>query len=196
MIAIIDYAAGNVRSVENALERLGAEYITTSDTQLIATASHVILPGVGEAATAMQSLRESALDTTIRRLTQPVLGICIGMQLMCRHSDEGATECLGIFDTDVCRLTPMRDEGVKVPQMGWNTIDNMQSALFEGITPQTFVYYVHSYAAGICPDTIATTTHGVTFSAALRHNNFYGTQFHPEKSGAAGSEIVKNFLKL
>ena len=194
MIAIIDYDTGNLRSVENALDRLECEYILTSDPLAIIAADRVILPGVGEASTAMKRLRERELDGVIRSLTQPVLGICIGVQLMCRHSQEGDTECLGIFDTDVRRFS---EPGLKIPHMGWNSIEGLSTPLFEGVPEGSYLYYVHSYAPELCPQTIATTTYGTTrFSGALRRENFYGTQFHPEKSGEVGERILKNFLEL
>ena len=195
MIAIIDYEAGNICSVENALSRLGATYELTADPVRIREADKVILPGVGNAAKAMESLRQSGLGEVIARLRQPVLGICVGMQLMCRGSEEGPVECMGLFDTQVRRFTEMPD--AKVPHMGWNSIGNLESKLFKGLSEGSFVYFVHSYFPGLCTDTIATCRHGSTlFSAALRWENFYGTQFHPEKSGSVGSAILQNFLAL
>lgn len=194
MIAIIDYKMGNLRSVENALSRLGAEYEVTTDPAVIAGASKVLLPGVGNAAEAMYNLREANLVDVIKRLRKPVLGICIGMQVLCRHSEEGDTECVGLFDTDVRKFTPTPE--LKVPHMGWNSISNLDSKLFKGMDDGTFVYFVHSYRPDICSDTIATSNHGGMFSAALKYENFYGTQFHPEKSGDAGERILKNFLAL
>lgn len=195
MIAIIDYEAGNICSVENALSRLGATYELTASPEVIRKADKVILPGVGNAAKAMESLRQSGLDEVITRLRQPVLGICVGMQLMCRGSEEGPVECMRLFDTRVRRFTEMPD--AKVPHMGWNSIGNLESKLFKGLSEGSFVYFVHSYYPGLCTDTIATCRHGSTlFSAALRWENFYGTQFHPEKSGSVGSAILQNFLAL
>lgn len=195
MIAIIDYEAGNICSVENALSRLGATYELTASPARIREADKVILPGVGNAAQAMESLRQTGLDEVIRRLRQPVLGICVGMQLMCRGSEEGPVECMGLFDTRVQRFTEAPD--AKVPHMGWNGIGNLESKLFKGLSEGSFVYFVHSYYPGLCTDTIATCRHGSTlFSAALRWENFYGTQFHPEKSGSVGSAILQNFLAL
>ena len=195
MIAIIDYEAGNICSVENALSRLGATYELTADPVRIREADKVILPGVGNAAKAMESLRQSGLGEVIARLRQPVLGICVGMQLMCRGSEEGPVECMGLFDTQVRRFTEMPD--AKVPHMGWNSIGNLESKLFKGLSEGSFVYFVHSYFPGLCTDTIATCRHGSElFSAALRWENFYGTQFHPEKSGSVGSAILQNFLAL
>jgi len=195
MIAIIDYEAGNICSVRNALDRLGAEYVLTADPAVIEAAGKVILPGVGNAASAMASLRERGLCDVVRSLRQPVLGICVGMQLMCRSSEEGPVDGLGIFDARVRRFPYMPE--AKVPHMGWNCIGNLESRLFKDLQGGTYVYFVHSYYAGLCPDTIATCRHGeVLFSAALRWENFYGTQFHPEKSGSAGASILQNFLAL
>ena len=194
MVAIIDYKCGNLQSVKNALERLGAEYVVTADKEVIRKADRVILPGVGSAATAMQSLIETGLCDTIRSLRHPVLGICVGMQIMCRWSEEGNTECLGIFDSKVKKFIP--DSSLKVPHMGWNKISNLESKLFKDMKGGAYVYYVHSYYPELCPDTIATTVHGSMFSGALKYENFYGTQFHPEKSGDVGEQIIKNFLAL
>lgn len=194
MIAIIDYKMGNLRSVENALKRLGAEFEVTADAEVIRRADRVLLPGVGNAAEAMENLRKADLVDVIRSLRRPVLGICVGMQVMCRHSEEGDAKCLGIFDARVKRFVPTAEE--KVPHMGWNSIGNLESKLFKDIKGGEMVYYVHSYYPELCPDTIATTRHGVMFSAALKYENFYGTQFHPEKSGDVGERIIANFLKL
>jgi glutamine amidotransferase len=194
MVAIIDYKCGNLQSVKNALERLGAEYVVTASEEVIRMADRVILPGVGSAATAMESLLQTGLCDTIRSLRRPVLGICVGMQIMCRWSEEGNTECLGIFDSKVKKFIP--DEGLKVPHMGWNKISNLESKLFKDLAGGSYVYYVHSYYPELCPDTIATTVHGKMFSGALKYENFYGTQFHPEKSGDIGEQIIKNFLAL
>ena len=194
MIAIIDYKMGNLRSVENALKRLGAEFVVTADAEVIRRADRVLLPGVGNAAEAMENLRKADLVDVIRSLRRPVLGICVGMQVMCRHSEEGDAKCLGIFDAHVKRFVPTAEE--KVPHMGWNSIGNLESKLFKDIKGGEMVYYVHSYYPELCPDTIATATHGVMFSAALKYENFYGTQFHPEKSGDVGERIIANFLKL
>jgi glutamine amidotransferase len=194
MVAIIDYKCGNLQSVKNALERLGAEYVVTASEEVIRKADRVILPGVGSAATAMESLQQTGLCDTIRSLRRPVLGICVGMQIMCRWSEEGNTECLGIFDSKVKKFIP--DEGLKVPHMGWNKISNLESKLFKDLAGGSYVYYVHSYYPELCPDTIATTVHGKMFSGALKYENFYGTQFHPEKSGDIGEQIIKNFLAL
>ena len=194
MIAIIDYKMGNLRSVENALKRLGAEFVVTADAEVIRRADRVLLPGVGNAAEAMENLRKADLVDVIRSLRRPVLGICVGMQVMCRHSEEGDVECLNIFDARVKRFVPAPD--VKVPHMGWNRIGNLESKLFKGLDGGSYVYFVHSYYPELCPDTIATSHHGVMFSAALKYENFYGTQFHPEKSGDVGERIIENFLKL
>ena len=195
MIAIIDYEMGNLRSVGNALNRLGAEWKLTADPDEIRKAQRVLLPGVGNDAEAMAKLRERKLCDVIRGLRLPVLGICVGMQVMCRHSEEGDVDCLGIFDAQVRRFHESKD--LKVPHVGWNRINNLESKLLKGIDRGSYVYYVHSYFANLCPDTIATTRYGDTmFSAALKYENFYGTQFHPEKSGDVGEQILKNFLNL
>ena len=195
MIAIIDYDAGNIRSVGNALQLLGAEYELTADPARILAADKVILPGVGNAAEAMASLQARGLCELVKTLRRPVLGICVGMQLMCRDSEEGPTQCLGIFDAHVRRFREAPD--AKVPHMGWNAIGNLDSKLFKGMEGGSFVYFVHSYYPGLCPDTIATCRHGEQlFSAALKYENFYGTQFHPEKSGSVGAAILQNFLAL
>lgn len=194
MIAIIDYDMGNLRSVRNVLHGLGAEYVITSDSREIRGADKVLLPGVGNAGEAMHNLRERDLIETILRLRHPVLGICVGMQVMCRHTEEGDADCLGIFDAFVRKFEPGPE--LKVPHTGWNTIHNLESKLFKGIDGGEWVYYVHSYYAGLCPDTIATTVAPPRFSAALKYENFYGTQFHPEKSGETGRRILENFLKL
>ena len=173
MIAIVDYKMGNLRSVENALRRLGAEFTVTADADVIRRADRVLLPGVGNAAEAMENLREAGLVDVIRSLRQPVLGICVGMQVMCRHSEEGDVDCLGIFDARVKRFEPAPD--VKVPHMGWNRINNLDSKLFKGLERGSYVYFVHSFYPELCPDTIATSKHGVMFSAALKYENFYGT---------------------
>lgn len=194
MIAIVDYKMGNLRSVENALRRLGADFVVTADADVIRRADKVLLPGVGNAAEAMDNLRAAALVDVIRSLRQPVLGICVGMQVMCRHSEEGDVDCLGIFDARVKRFEPAPE--VKVPHMGWNRIGNLETKLFKDLDGGSYVYFVHSYYPELCPDTIATATHGVMFSAALKYENFYGTQFHPEKSGDVGERIIANFLQL
>ena len=205
-VVIIDYNAGNIRSVENALKRLSVEPVITADKQLIRHADKVIFPGVGEAATTMSFLQERGLDVLIKSLTQPVLGICLGMQLMCRYSEEGATNCLGFFDTEVKRFESLRHED-KVPHMGWNTIYNLQnnmkvvdggmkpgSCLFKGVADNSYVYFVHSYYVPVNDYTVATTDYIQPFSAAIQKDNFFATQFHPEKSGSIGEQILKNFL--
>ena len=194
MIALIDYDAGNIRSVGNALARLGAEYELTASPERILSADKVILPGVGNAAEAMEHLKDRGLCELIRGLRVPVLGICVGLQVMCLSSEEGTADCLGIFDTRVRRF-PAGEE--KVPHMGWNCIGNLEGKLFKDLPRGSYVYFVHSYYPELCPDTIATCRHGDTlFSAALRWENFYGTQFHPEKSGSVGAAILQNFLAL
>ena len=194
-VSIIKYNAGNIFSVDYALKRIGVTPVITSDKETLLKADKVIFPGVGEAETTMKYLKEQNLDILIKDLKQPVLGICLGMQLMCKYSEEGNTECLGIFDTDVKRFCPQRHID-KVPHMGWNTIENTVSPLFKGFDKDEYVYFVHSYYVPLCPDTIATTDHILTYSAALHKDNFYSTQFHPEKSGSVGERILKNFLYL
>lgn len=200
MIVIIDYDTGNIRSVENALRSLGAEYLVSSDKEEILKADKVIMPGVGEASSAMEKLRERSLDTLIPSLRMPVLGICIGLQLMCLRSEEEDTPCLGIFNSAVRRFSPSDsspEEKVKIPHMGWNTVEGLSSRLFNGVELGTFVYYVHSYAPDISENTVAVTTYGRrSFSAALSKGNFYGVQFHPEKSGDSGRKILRNFLEI
>lgn len=195
MIAIIDYNAGNIKSVANALERLGCTYVLTSDPAVIRSADKVILPGVGNAAEAMSDLEAKGLVPVIRNLRQPVLGICVGMQVLCRDSEEGNARCMGVFDAHVRKFEPKPD--AKVPHMGWNKIGNMDSKLLRDIPKGSFVYFVHSYYPTMGPDTIATCVHGdVMFSAALKYEQFYGTQFHPEKSGDVGEQILRNFISL
>ena len=195
MIAIVDYGVGNIRSVINALNRAGvAEPVLTADRELLRKADKVVLPGVGDASCAMAALQDCGLAEFIPSLTQPVLGICVGLQLMCRRSEEGDVKCMGIFDTDVVRFQPA--DGLKIPHMGWNAICDLKTGLFKDLKEDSYVYYVHSFYPQLCGDTIATTTHGVAFSGALAKGNFYGTQFHPEKSGEVGAVIIKNFLGL
>ncbi len=191
-IVIINYGAGNIQSIIFAIERLGFYAVLSNDPAEIKAADKVIFPGVGEASYAMKMLKESGLDALIPTLTQPVLGICLGMQLMCKHTQEGDTTGLGIFDVDVIKFTPK----VKVPQMGWNTIYNLKSDLFKEVSEKEYMYLVHSFYAPICEETIATTDYEVEYSSALENGNFYGTQFHPEKSGDVGEQILGNFLKL
>lgn len=194
-VAIVKYNAGNIRSVINAVRRLGIDPIYTDNADVLREADRVIFPGQGEASTAMAYLREHGLVEVICSLRQPVLGICIGQQLLCRHSEEGDTECMGIFRTDVKRFQPERHED-KVPVMGWNAIKNLKSPLFNGLADDDYVYFVHSYYCPICEDTIAESHHILNYSAALHRENFYATQFHPEKSGDVGEQILKNFLTL
>ncbi len=198
MIAIIDYDTGNLRSVMNALDRAGAEYVVTADHATLRAADRVLLPGVGEASSAMEKLRERGLDELIPTLTQPVLGICIGMQLMCESSEEGDAKCLGIFSTKVVKLPSTTASGdlLKVPHVGWDTIEELKTPLYDDVKESAHLYYVHSFAAELCDETIATTEYGVKFSASLHRDNFYGTQFHPEKSGLVGEQILNNFLKI
>jgi imidazole glycerol-phosphate synthase subunit HisH len=194
MIAIIKYNAGNVQSVQYALQRLNVESIVTDDITEIKKADKIIFPGVGHAAPAMQYLKEKKLDELIISLKQPVLGICLGLQLMCKHSEEGNTDCLGIFDEKVKLFDSLNGE--KVPQTGWNNIYDFHSELFEGLKQKDFVYAVHSYYAALGNETVATTNYIHPYSAALQKDNFYAVQFHPEKSGMAGETILKNFITL
>ena len=191
-IVIINYGAGNIQSIMFAIERLGFKAVLSNNPDEIKAADKVIFPGVGEASSAMKMLLESGLETLIPTLKQPVLGICLGMQLMCNKSEEGNTKGLGIFDVDVIKFTPK----VKVPQMGWNQIYNLKSPLFSGIDENEYMYLVHSFYAPSCPEAIATTDYEVEYASALQKDNFYGTQFHPEKSGDIGEQILANFLKL
>ena len=194
-VAILKYNAGNVFSVDCALRRLGVEPIVTDNVEQLRRADKVVFPGVGEASSAMAYLRSRHLDELIRSLTQPAIGICIGQQLLCRNSEEGNTECIGVFDTSVKRFSEA--PGVKVPEMGWNTIKPLvDNPLLKGIDENSYVYYVHSYYVPVCDDTIAVTDYSLPFSAAMNKDNFYATQFHPEKSGGVGELILKNFLIL
>lgn len=190
-LAIIDYGAGNIQSIKFAFERLGVEADLTNDIELIQNANKVIFPGVGEASSAMKKLKESGLDTFVPNLKQPVLGICLGMQLMCNASEEGNTRGLKIFDTKVIKF----NTDLKTPQIGWNKIENLKGELFQGLN-EDYIYLVHSYYAPNTDEAIATSTYGVEYSAALQKDNFYGVQFHPEKSGEYGSKILQNFLDL
>lgn len=194
-VAIVKYNAGNIRSVINAFSRLGITPLFTDDPEQLASADKIIFPGQGEASNAMRYLREHRLDEVIRNLQQPILGICIGQQLMCSHSEEGDVDCLGVFDAPVLRFQP-EQQAQKVPHMGWNTIGNLQSPLFKGLKTDDFVYFVHSFYVPICEHTIATTDYILPYSAALQRDNFYATQFHPEKSGTVGETILRNFLEL
>lgn len=194
-VAIVKYNAGNIYSVNYALKRLGIEATITADPELLNKADKVIFPGVGEAETTMNYLKEQKLDVIIKNLKQPVLGICLGMQLMCRYSEEGDVNCLRIFDTDVKRFIPQMHED-KVPHMGWNTITQVKDGLFNAELENQFVYFVHSYYVPVNEFTAATTEYIHPFSASLHKDNFYATQFHPEKSGSVGEIILNNFLKL
>lgn len=196
-IAIIQYNAGNVQSVLYALQRLGIDAVVTADPEQIRSADKVIFPGVGAAGTAMDYLKKNKLDKLIASLKQPMLGICLGMQLMCTHSEEDDTTCLGIFQVNVKKFVkPQNDHSLKIPQMGWNTIYQLSSSLFEKVPENSYVYYVHSYYAALSPQTIATTDYTTPYSAAIHKDNFYGVQFHAEKSAEAGARIIENFLKL
>ena len=193
-IAIIDYKAGNIKSVEAALKRFGCDTILTKDPQIITAADKVVFPGVGHAGAALEALHAAGLDTLIPALKQPVLGICLGMQMMCRRSEEGDTPCLGIFDAEVVKFRP--EHGEKIPHMGWNQISQLKSPLFEGIPDGSFMYFVHSYMVPVFEHTAAKCGYAQDFSAAIARDNFYGCQFHPEKSGNTGLKILENFIKL
>lgn len=190
-VVIIKYNAGNIRSVLFALERIGIQAIVTDNHDEIRTADRVIFPGVGEASSAMKYLKEKGLDELICSLKQPVLGICLGMQLMCSHSQENDTKCLGIFDQKVIHFT---DKKLKVPQIGWNTISNLKSSIFKDIDENAYMYFVHSYYVESCANSTATTEYIETYSSAIQKNNFYAVQFHPEKSGEVGQKILQNFI--
>ena len=194
-VAIVKYNAGNICSVINSLKRLGVEPLLTDNTEELMHADRVLLPGQGEAGCAMGYLRSHGLDRVICDLKQPVLGICIGQQLMCRHSDEGDVDCRGIFDACVKRFAPERHED-KVPAMGWNSLYNLSTPLFNGFEKKEYMYFIHSYYVPVCNETIATTDYILPYSAAMNTRNFYATQFHPEKSGKAGSRIIENFLSI
>ena len=194
-IAIIDYNAGNVQSVQFALERLGVESFLTNQSKEIIAADKVIFPGVGEASTTMQHLRNLGLDKVIPQLKQPVLGVCLGMQLLCEHSEENDTACLGIIPQKVIRFQP-HDFNIKVPHMGWNTISDLKSEIFSEDIAQKYVYFVHSYYVELGKYTTATTDYVQPFSAALQKDNFFATQFHPERSGSVGARILENFVKI
>lgn len=191
-IVIIDYGAGNIKSIQFAFNRLGYDAVLTNEEQAIKSADRVIFPGVGEASYTMRMLKESGLDKLIPTLKQPVLGICLGMQLMCNSTEEGHTKGLGIFNVDVKRFS----NAVKIPQMGWNTVTNLKSNLFSGIDEGEYLYLVHSFYAEQCVEAIATTRYDTNYASALQKDNFYGVQFHPEKSSVAGEKILKNFLVL
>ena len=194
-LAIIKYNAGNIYSVLTALQRLGVQPILTDDAEVLSHADGVLFPGQGEAHGAMAYLRQHGLDRVIRSLRQPVLGICVGQQLLCRHSEEGDTDCLGVFDVDVRRFQPQRHED-KVPAMGWNELYDLKFPLFAHLQEHDFVYFVHSYYVPVCEWTAATSEYITPYSAALHKDNFYATQFHPEKSGRVGVQILENFLAI
>ena len=194
-VAIVKYNAGNIYSVVNALRRLGIEPLLTDDEEQLHSADRVIFPGQGNAKTTMTYLREHHLDKMIKSLRQPVLGICVGQQLLCRHSEEGDVDCIGVFDADVRRFVPTQHDE-KVPAMGWNALYDLSSPLFKGIVEGDYVYFVHSYYAGICDDTIAKADYILPYSAALHKDNFWATQFHPEKSGRVGEKLLENFLNI
>lgn len=194
-IVIIKYNAGNIQSVLYALERIGVEALVTDNHEEILAADKVIFPGVGEANSAMQYLKERKLDELIIGLKQPVLGICLGMQLMCKHSEENDTNCLNIFDVEVKKFTTA-EQTLKVPQIGWNSIVNLKSPLMNNVSENSYCYFVHSYYAALCKETIATTNYIQPYSSALHNANFYGVQFHPEKSATVGEQIIRNFIEL
>ena len=193
-VAIVKYNAGNIYSVVNALKRMGIEPLLTDDAEQLQKADRVLFPGQGEASGAMEYLKARRLDEVIRNLRQPVLGICIGQQLLCRHSEEGDTDCIGIFDAEVKRFQPARHED-KVPCMGWNWLHDTKSPLMQGIEGE-YVYFVHSYYVPVCSETIATADYILPYSAAMHKDNFYTCQFHPEKSGRVGEQIIQNFLSI
>lgn len=190
--AIVKYNSGNVRSVKNAFDRLGVKTVLTSDPDILRSADRVVFPGVGEASTAIRYLRDRGLDKVIPDLKQPVLGICLGMQLLCQSSEESDAECLGLLPYKVRRFP---NDELKVPHMGWNRVYGLTSSLFDGVAESEFMYFVHSYFVEICGETAAMADHGVTFSAAISYRNFFAVQFHPEKSGPAGARILENFIK-
>ncbi|MEM1002889.1 MAG: imidazole glycerol phosphate synthase subunit HisH [Bacteroidota bacterium] len=191
-ISIVNYGAGNIKSIQFAFQRLGYDAVLSEDPEDILKSDKVIFPGVGEASSAMKKLRASGLDSLIPELKQPVLGICLGMQLMCNHTEEGDTKGLGIFHTEVKRFS----NGLKVPQMGWNVIKDLKSPLFKDIKEGSYMYLVHSYYAEDCVESIATTDYGLNYASALENDNFFGVQFHPEKSSTVGEKLLQNFLKL
>ena len=194
-VAIVKYNAGNIYSVVNALKRMGIEPLLTDDPELLMKADRVLFPGQGEAKGAMEYLKARGLDAVIRDLKQPVFGICVGQQLLCKHSEEGDVDCIGIFDAPVVRFRPERHED-KVPCMGWNKLYDTKSPLMEGLGDDPYVYFVHSYYVPVCEETIATADYILPYSASMHKDNFYTCQFHPEKSGTVGERILKNFLDL
>lgn len=194
-VAIVKYNAGNIYSVVNALRRLGIDPLLTDDAEQLRKADRVLFPGQGEARGAMDYLKARRLDEVIRDLKQPVFGICVGQQLLCKHSEEGDVDCIGVFDAEVKRFQPQRHED-KVPCMGWNVIEKRDNKLFEGLGEHPYVYFVHSYYVPLCADTAAVADYILPYSAAMHRDNFYACQFHPEKSGNVGEQIIKNFLKL
>nr|WP_321226105.1 imidazole glycerol phosphate synthase subunit HisH [uncultured Psychroserpens sp.] len=191
-LVIIDYGAGNIKSIQFAFKRLGVDAILSNDPEVILSADRIIFPGVGEASSAMKMLEKSGLDKLIPKLKQPVLGICLGMQLMCNSSEEGNTNGLGIFDVDVKRFS----NAVKVPHMGWNTVNGLKSNLFKNIKEDAFMYLVHSFYAEMCQEAIASTHYELEYASALQKDNFYGVQFHPEKSGEIGEQLLRNFINI
>ncbi|HAQ53119.1 MAG TPA: imidazole glycerol phosphate synthase subunit HisH [Flavobacteriaceae bacterium] len=191
-VVIVDYGAGNIQSVLFALERQGVKAVLSNELEVIEKADKVIFPGVGHAAAAMEKLQASGIDTLLPRLKQPLLGICLGMQLMCSHSEEGNTNGLGIFDVEVIAF----EKNLKVPHIGWNSIEQLQGPIFKGIDNGSYIYMVHSYYAALSSETIAVCHYDVAYSAALAKDNFFGTQFHPEKSSVIGNKILKNFLAI
>lgn len=193
-VVVIRYGGGNIQSVLFALQRIGVNPILSSDPYIIKAADKIIFPGVGEASGTMKELKSSGLDKVIKELKQPFLGICLGLQLMCNHSEEGDTDCLGVFNLNVKKFIPSFD--AKVPHVGWNSIQQLKGRLFENIADNSYVYYVHSYFAEIGPETCAITDYINPFTASLHQDNFYAVQFHPEKSGAVGEDILKNFISL
>ena len=193
-VAIVKYNAGNIYSVVNAMKRLGINPILTDDAEMLQKADRVLFPGQGQAKEAMEYLKAHQLDQVIKNLTQPVLGICVGQQLLCRHSEEGDVDCIGIFDVDVKRFKPQKHED-KVPAMGWNELYNMKTDLYKGLS-HPYSYFVHSYYVPLCEETIATADYILPYSASLHKDNFYTCQFHPEKSGKVGEQILRNFLDL
>ncbi|HYJ91840.1 MAG TPA: imidazole glycerol phosphate synthase subunit HisH [Pyrinomonadaceae bacterium] len=192
-VAIVKYNAGNIQSVTNAVRRFGLDPVITDSGEELKSADKVIFPGVGEASSAMDYLRSKNLDTAIKSLTRPVLAVCLGMQLLCKYSDENEAECLGILPYKVQRFPANR---LKIPHMGWNNISSLKSSLFENVADDSRMYFVHSYFVESVDETIAHTAYGSEFSAAVQHENFYGVQFHPEKSGQVGAKLLENFLKI